>query len=212
MPAVTTQANLQSYYLHETLHALRDLKLTLESIKKDKPGLSEMRVALATSERIRDLAMIHGFDGVEKIGEKIVSTLRKLIAGGAKADDQFWANLESAVLAIKQVAEVEDTLERQMTVESIGRDMEWHRQKVQNCAAQLSDELDNSQGQQIELAFNNVTKVTLPGLNDICKGQLTVVDEPLFDISEFDNVLSIADKPIVITPRNQTLDLFSPEK
>ncbi len=186
-PPAAGVLRIQTTYLHETFRALcrfNDLLHDLGARAEDRALWDEL---LAVADRIRDLAMIHGFDGVEKITTTIASSLRDSLRGGSPLEAATLERIESAALAIKDIAEAETALEQHMTVERISRDAEVWRQKVEDCASQLTGpDADAPVAEAVKVIGEEGTP--LPPA-----GKAADPPAPMFDISEFDFVLRIVD-------------------
>ncbi len=196
------ETRTQAFYLREIFKALRRLKALLEELKREPSRREYIQGIRQSAQSIRDLAMIHGFDGVEKIAGKIASTFARVLRSSVALEPQFVTRVESAVLAIKQIAEVEDTLESQMSIDRICRKIQFRQQKVQDCATKVAQNLDCIMNRQIEIVFEEPASLNLeaaiPDLVHVAAG-------PIFEIKEFDSVLSLLEKSEIDA---KTMDLF----
>ena len=183
--------SLQNYYNQEVMAELAAIEQAVLKLQIDKDKLINLKQIRDTAHLLSDLAMIHGFEGVEKISEKLYSTMDHLLNSRIEFNQAMLTKLILAVNVIRQVEDMESIIESQMTVERIDRNVELKQRRVQNCAEQFSRSIDELMTEQLELKFVNKTS------------------ELLFDIVEQESVLSLVDESQLEKDDDKTLDLFT---
>lgn len=203
-----SEHTLQTHYFREIMRGLLRIKASLARLKTEPACLEHIALIRDTAACLRDLAMIHGYDGVENISAKIHSTFDQIFTSKRSADVHLIARLYAGISVIQKIAELEDSIEGQMTVERISDIAEKGRQKVQDCALELSREWDLSGSLQLKLDFDEPPTGSTRLLQELEVGQ---PENPqarlLFDIKEFEAVLLIAGEDEE-TAVNDTLELF----
>ena len=196
MPAKKQSHSLQDTYSREILRGLTSIKRSLSKLKEDPGKKKELDKIRNAARTISDLAMIHGFEGVENIAEKIWSQINK--ATKLKVvDKSLLAKIDAAANGIQRIAEMEKTIESQMNVERISKGVQLNQQKLESCTKQLSDNLDNLNHNQQEMEFDDTNEIK--------------PDELFFDINEIDSVIKIEPEKKRITIVNENEELFKEE-
>ncbi|MFQ5602528.1 MAG: hypothetical protein ACE5HS_04600 [bacterium] len=191
---------LHQYYLHEILAGLKKIEHVMSISEAEVSNHHKLIAISKIAQSISELAMIHGFDGVEKIGHKLFSTLSVLRDSGGEFDETLREKVNLAVYVIRQVATMEAHIERQMNVERIDQTVERDQEKVQRCAEKFSESIEQLIHKQMKLPFKEKY--------DINKNENQKL---LFDIREMDSILNIPKKITLQQDRNGTLELFLPD-
>lgn len=192
-----SERHLRGYFLQEVF---KGLTMISEDLVKLKDGTETRQRLIRIKEMIAsisDLSMVHGYEGVENISSKMSSILNQVISSGKTIDEHFVHKMEYALQILKQVVEMEDYIESQMTVERVSKHVERNLRKVQNWALNVSENLDFLQHKQLNIFSDK----TLPG---ITKKDMA----PIFDIAENDAVLDLVKEPKNGKRHNRTLALF----
>lgn len=173
------QPKLQHHYFQEAVKALIRIKAHLQHLERYPKNKDCYRRIFKETTSIADLAMIHGYDGVENIASKIARYFGKLIRDDKWVESEMVHQINQAINMIPKVAESEAALEESMTIEKISRDAETSQKEVRDIAQSVTDEL----AVLTKKSSNHELKVT-------------VVDEEElnFDISEFDSVDQIVNR------------------
>ncbi len=185
--------NFQRLYLQEVMTELNNIEKTVSKIKIEKNNQEYLSRVRDRAQSISDLAMIHGFEGVEKISEKLYSTVKLLLVSSIDLNKSILSKIKMAVKVIKQVARMETDIEKQMTVEKISKAVERNQKKVQNCAVKFSKSIDDLMSNQPEVTLVNDAGYTSDTIN-IQKKDKKKDSKLVFDISEQESVLNLADK------------------
>ncbi|MFQ5752210.1 MAG: hypothetical protein ACE5HI_09460 [bacterium] len=199
---------LQNYYLQEVKCGLTKIEQALAKMHNE-PGDREFLVKIkGIAQSISDLAMVHGFEGVEKISGKLSSTIKHLLRAGSEFNKSLIAKVNMTVKAMQQVAEMESYIEKQMTVERIDRTVEINQKKVQNCAEKISQSIDdlihdqsNSASDEDESHLDRI--VTIPD------SEIEKEPDLLFDICELDSVMNLTEDTPLSNSENSPADSFS---
>lgn len=165
---------LQYAYLREVMKNLRALKKALNFLRKGidlQANLIEIRNRATV---ISDLAMVHGFEGVEIVADKLSSLLKKHRTS-ANVEPVLLFKIESSLKAIQTVLKIEEVVERGMTVERIDRSAEMNQRKVENCAREVIQGLESKTGDE-------KAKLVKIEPSDLQAERET---DELFDINEF---------------------------
>jgi chemotaxis protein histidine kinase CheA len=143
--------HLQHQNFHSREVSLRSYFLREASVNLQKIGtaVAQWQLALENSDCLNeiksitralfDLAMIHGYDGVENMAQKLLRIVEHLVKSSAHYDADVAAKMNAAVQAIRQVVEMESGSESQMTVETVNRQVAAAEREVQNRTAQLAE-------------------------------------------------------------------------
>lgn len=183
------QPKLQHHYFQEAVKALIRIKAHLQHLELYPKNKDCYRRIFKETTSIADLAMIHGYDGVENIASKIARYFGKLIRDDKWVESEMVHQINQAINMIPKVAESEAALEESMTIEKISRDAETSQKEVRDIAQSVTDELT---------VLNNE-------IQDPEDYKITVIEEELeFDIQEFDSVNKIIHEFEQETPQKQT--------
>ena len=174
------QPTLQHHYFQEAVKTLIRIKTHLQHLEQYPQNKDCYRRIFEEATSIADLAMIHGYDGVENIAAKIACYFGNLIRENKWVESEMVHQINQAINMIPKVAESEAALEENLTIERISRDAEASQKEVRDIARSVTDEL---------AVLNNETKCP-------AHQKVTVVDEEEleFDIREFDSVDKIVNK------------------
>ncbi len=168
------QPKLQHHYFQEAVKTLIRIKTHLQHLEKFPKNKNCYRQVFKEASAIADLAMIHGYEGVENIATKIARYFGKLIRDDKWVESEMVHQINQAINMIPKVAESEAELEEHMTIESISRDAEASLKDVRNIARSVTDELTVLKSENPSTEHQKVTIVDKEKLE--------------FDISEFDSV------------------------
>ncbi len=173
------QPKLQHHYFQEAVKTLIRIKDHLHHLEQYPKNKDCYRRVLKEATAIADLAMIHGYDGVENIAAKVARYFGNLIKEDKWVDTEMVQQINQAINMIPKVAESETELEENMTIERISRDAKASQKEVRDIALSVTNELAvlNKKSSNHEL-------------------KVTVVDEEEleFEISEFSSVDKIISK------------------
>lgn len=170
-----TNQPLQYAYLREVMMNLRACNRALNALRRQFEINNNLLEVRDRTRRISDLAMIHGFEGVEIIADKLSATINKHLPSGEN-DPVLIFKIESSLKAIQTVLKIEEVIERGMTVERINRSAEVNQQKVELCTRQVIHGLKRETGQDDEM------KIDVQDEQQISE---------LFDIREVDSVITL---------------------
>jgi|GEM_PF-6084743 len=115
--------DLQVYFLREVLHALLQTRRSLSSLAEDPRNKNHLRDIRRLLTGVRDLAMVHGFDGIEQITGKLFTHLLQALSDSPHLDADFIATLDEAVIALERVVVLEDEIETRTSIELINHDL-----------------------------------------------------------------------------------------
>lgn len=168
------QTSLQRFYLQEVCVNLSKIEKAVARWRrtpKDTACLQKMKTA---ARAVLDLAIIHGYDGVENMSRRLVQTLEHLVRYRERYSATVAAKLKSAALAIRQVAGLEAENEHQMTVETVNRQVQAAEKEVQSRTEKLAQ------------SFAPIVRIESP-LSD------GTTQPPAFDIREDQTLFDLAD-------------------
>lgn len=168
---------LQYSYLREVVNNLCALRSVLDSLRSGADVKRDLAEIQERTRRISDLAMVHGFEGVEVVAAKLSSKLKQHLSCES-VDPVLLFKIESSVKAIQTVLKIEEVVERGMTVECINRSAEINQKKVENCAREVIQGLESKSGNE---------EVSVVKVEPSDPGEESETEE-LFDISEFSAV------------------------
>ena len=182
----------QEQYLTEVNLGVEKIEGILAAIKaepKDDLNVVALRAAV---QFIWDLAMIHGFEGVETISGKLCCTISHSRAAGTQLSPLLLSRVRGALVVIREVAELESTMEQHLTVDTVSQDARIHQNRIQDRTQEFSrtidllvDEdsstFDDDQGEDERLgeSLSIVTEEDVPNL--------------MFDIAELDSVMTLTE-------------------
>jgi len=199
---------LKGHYFRQVFFHLSTIKLSLETLKENPAATQPVRRITCAAETISDLAMIHGYEGVEKTAHKIAAILCRLQAAPTPVDHAVLDRIDQAVKVLRQIAELEDSVEQEMTVEKTHEQAEQTHEHVKQFHRQLSHKFDFLRHRQLELfdhanAANTQDAPATSGPSDRDE------DAPFWDIHEAEEVLAMEK---TLKAKNSTLDLFAPDQ
>ncbi|HEX9653092.1 MAG TPA: hypothetical protein VGA99_05235 [bacterium] len=178
------QASLESFYLQQVCTNLKKIEKAIARWRRAGNDVRALKRMKDSSLAIFDFAMVHGYDGVENMALKLQQTVDFLIQARERYNSTIAAKLKSAVLAIRQVVEMEAENERQMTIENVSRCVEATHEEVQSRTEQLAE------------SFEPIVKVSRSQPHASPSEH-----SPWFDISEHDTLIRLTEE----------LDLPDPE-
>ncbi len=186
-------AESQNYYFAELMRGLHRISRVVAKLRLGaEKGVSLQRIS-ESFRNIRDLAMIHGYEGVEKLASKIDAELKVKAADCPAPTAGLLDQITAAIVAIKQIAGFEEAMESQLTVDRI----DWKAEllRVQRGAALVAGEAEWMRHQQLDL-FQRPALFTIPKPTDAA-----------FEICECDSLLELSAAETAL--HNATLDLFA---
>ncbi len=193
---------LKAAYFQQVFCNLSTMKKSLEALKK-APRNRELLIQFEKAARtIMDLAMIHGYEGVEKIASKIQVVFSRFIRSGAMISPEFTHKADIALHILRNITELEDSLEHRMTVEKCSNAVEDTHDKVKHFTKKITNDFNFLKVKQLELfkktsdEFHSQQPIKLVGKEQ---------DFPFFDIKEPEIVIHIND---IVDHQNEAMDLF----
>ena len=114
-----SQPKLQHHYFQEAVKSLIRIKGHLQHLEQYPKNKDCYRNIFKEATSICDLAMIHGYDGVENIAAKIARYFSNLLRENKWVDSERVHQISEAINMIPRIAESEASLEEHMTIESI---------------------------------------------------------------------------------------------
>ncbi|RMF61648.1 MAG: hypothetical protein D6743_13270 [Calditrichaeota bacterium] len=179
---------LRHTYFREMMRSLKKMKAALGAWQKRPEERTHPQAIAAAAREVADLAMIHGYEGVESIAEQLQQSLGRMNLSDDPERAGVFLKVESAIVAIRQIARIEDFLEGRLTVRRVaadrGDDVSSHTVKI---------------GDEEAEPFCEIEKLTEADLNDL---SAISSPEPQFDISEFESVAHLMAK--ARTPRAES--------
>ncbi|MFQ5706476.1 MAG: hypothetical protein ACE5HO_03455 [bacterium] len=184
------RTSLRYYYFDEVRRHLQQIDLSLSGLANGEgksQGLSKLKNA---AQSIEDLAMIHGYEGVENIAEKIKSAAGRILQQQYTLDKDFISKVQIAAGAIHKVLEMEERIELQMNMEKLDEQVEIRQKKIKACTDRLGRKFDRLFARQLELPFRFLDdgdgKTRTSG-----RENGNEIDD-LFDIRELDSIMTLA--------------------
>jgi len=173
---------LQYTYLREVMKKLQAVNAALAALKKNPTKRAPLKEMIEAVDHISDLSMIHGFDGVEIISQKISSAIKQQFRSKKKFGPALRLKVESSVKAIHTVLWLEEFLERRMNVEKVERTVVSGEREIENYTQEVMQELDDEESIS-ETKVTVVDDVVLPDNESL-----------VFDIKEFDSVIHLTEE------------------
>jgi hypothetical protein len=168
---------LENTYFREVMRCLYRIQKYLTRIQNGGEQRQYLIEITETSRQIADLAMIHGFDGVENVARKMISTFENLLRTNAGLHPALHSNVAAAIDTVQKIADIEAQIESELKIERAGRNNDRRRRKVQQTANEQRKSLDDLFCKQIAL-FDPIDSTHTESPDKIgCKA-------PEFDISE----------------------------
>ncbi|MFQ5648817.1 MAG: hypothetical protein ACE5IY_02660 [bacterium] len=180
-----------NYYFSEFMRSLHRMSSILTKLKPEEDNQAHLAAACEAAHRIRDLAMVHGYAGVENVANKFCQQFGQFTHGKKELDAQLLEKVESGVMAIRRLAEIEDSVEDQMIVEHLNWRAEPQSTREICQSAQWFD------NRQLELFHHDAN---IPALES-----RLAID---FEIQECDAILTGSEKQMAWESKNMMLDLF----
>ncbi|MCH8872868.1 hypothetical protein IH824_08890 [candidate division KSB1 bacterium] len=132
--------SLQKPYVRKVMRGLKKIRIAL-ALVHDNPNNRDACIEIRnTAQSISELAMVHGYHGVESIALKIYTSFKR---SRIKSDPDFLYKIELAVKGIQRVVGMEGRIESKLKVTRGGKEV----------SKQISslDELNEEQRQMVEL-------------------------------------------------------------
>jgi len=108
----------QKSYVRKVMRGLKNIRIALAKVH-DNPNDRDAAIEIrGIAEAISELAMIHGYHGVESIARKISTSFK---CSRVKSDADFLSKIELAIKGIHHVVAMEDGIESKLIIEKITR-------------------------------------------------------------------------------------------
>ncbi len=114
--------DLQVHYFREVLHALNLARKALRKLRERPADMGHRIVVHRQITNVRDLAMIHGFDGVERISTRLCNNLKEVMRRAETLQTPFIQKVDAAVVALQRVVILEGDSEARSSIQLINRD------------------------------------------------------------------------------------------
>jgi chemotaxis protein histidine kinase CheA len=151
--SATPHRDILAHY-HNEVGKNIDALQALMPLMRDHDSLLTNRAAFAASlQSIRDMAMIHGFECVEAIAEKIESCLRSYDSENRETPEQFIRRLHQAIEILRQVVAMSDEREAQRLLRKAEYVMDY---TIDNLALELRAEPDDQPADLATIAGNDL--------------------------------------------------------
>lgn len=184
------QNSLKDFYCQEIISGIERIDNSLSELEAE-PGKREyLRQIKDSAQSISDLAMIHGFEGVEAIADKIIATTISLLSSEADLDKSYSTKVKVAITTLRQVFQMEDDMESLMSVDKFDKQIEFGQKKVQAYTERLSDSFNRLSENQLELPFED-TDVLVIDTEKKKEWKNVNKDDVVFDIREIDDLLKL---------------------
>lgn len=187
--AISSEMLPHEYYRNQVVHELTRIESILTELKHDLQNKKLLTGVMRSAENVADLAMIHGYEGVESIAEKVRSSTHRLLEEDIELDDAFPAKTRIAVAAIYSILRMENDLEGHMTLDRFDEHIEIAQNRIRTATEKLSQNFDRLFRNQIELPFEFLTRY-----GDDAERKFNANQEDhaeLFDIREIDSLLNL---------------------
>lgn len=193
-PPRAQEQQILVYYASEVRKNLENLTIALSEIDGQAAFLEKVNEILDALQCIADLAMIHGYDSVEAIAEKMAGGARHHLRQGDGEVAAFKARMEQALDVLRRLVDLADDYEAQWLVQQTAQAMEG---EIPGLPIKLPDEIE---AEKEELALDKIVETPAdddedsilqiqhaePGgeyvprddLFDICEPQLPVSEVP----------------------------------
>jgi len=186
----------ENVYFAELMRALHRMISARARLKSEPDKRAHLKTIIEFAAKIQDLAMVHGYEGVENVAARFCKQVEPVRRRAATVEisDAAIAGIESGVLAIKEIAELEDSAESELVVANAWR---MDSSATQHGLAGPDDALHNRAGaKQMELFRSRYSgNLTSAGMRN------------LFEISEPDVLYKLKNRSETDS-KNGTLDLF----
>ncbi len=104
---------MQKPYVRKVMRGLKKIRIAL-ALVHDNPNNRDACIEIRnTAQSISELAMIHGYHGVESIARKIYTSFKR---SRIKSDPDFLYKIELAVKGIQRMAGMEGGIESKLKV------------------------------------------------------------------------------------------------
>jgi hypothetical protein len=160
-----------------------------------------------TAHWISDVSMIHGFEGVQTISEKLCHSIDRSTDSKSLTPAQL-SKIRGAIVAMREVVDLESDIEHHLTVESVTERAQLNRIKVFDRTHEFSKRVDSDAGSdappEVDCAEESASET---------EQEVNVVDsemsaDPMFDIAEVDSVMNLLTDKNVLKPESEALESF----
>lgn len=107
------------YCFSEIYRALHRMSRALFKLRRSPARIEFAISILKMARKIRDLAMIHGYEGVENVACNFCRQFEAHSQAGSVVNDDGLAKIESWILSIKRMVAIEESEENNTTIETI---------------------------------------------------------------------------------------------
>jgi chemotaxis protein histidine kinase CheA len=192
-PNSVPDVSLQEYYHREVKQGLEKITTSLSKLQKEPDNRDYLQQIRASAQTVSDLSMIHGYEGVETIANKIRFTFHQILYKKDPIHHSYIPKVELAVEAIRQVMELEDDIISQTKGNKFNKKMEQKQKRVKSCAQKVSSYFDALFTNQLELPFGqpDIPQVDSEVESDKLEEPENENNSELFDIREIDSVMTL---------------------
>lgn len=172
---------LENTYFVEIVKGLSRIQKSMHKLRAEPYQHLHIVDMQSAAQSVADLAMVHGYEGVESIARRMETALKALLRDKAEVEQSLFGMVERAVATIQRFANVEDKLESELTVEKVNEHLEHEPSAVE---------------EQKELPIANPVSLSpSAGENE---RPIIEVDEPdnHFDIRESEIVVKVVNTPM----------------
>lgn len=181
---------LQGYYLQQISASLQRLKTALRGLAENPDQWRKLARMHLLARKIADLAMIHGYEGVETIGEKIAHATHRALTSERPVDKHLITKMATAVRTMDEIVRMEENLEGEMTVERFNERIELGQRRIRSHTEHVAWHFDRHFSKQLDLPLDYDSP-----------DQTSATGDDLFDIREVetDFMDDFADAPVVLS-------------
>lgn len=185
-----TEIPLYDYYYQEVLDGIERIENSLPKLDLEPNSREYLQQIEQSATDIADLAMIHGYEGVEAIAEKIISISYSLLDTEEDLDKSYCSKVEAATSAMRQVLSMEEDIESLSTLDKFHEQIELGHEKVLGYSETLPKSLNQFFKNQLELPFED-TNTPVIDVNKIAENNNHAKQDNEFDIREIEDLLTL---------------------
>lgn len=119
------EQQLIAYYATEVRKNIENLAGALSEIDGQTAFLEKINVIINALQCIKDLAMIHGYEGVEAIAERMENGARHYLSQGLDSPELFRAKMNQALDVLRRMVDMVDDRETQRLVRETAHAMDY---------------------------------------------------------------------------------------
>jgi chemotaxis protein histidine kinase CheA len=119
------EEQLLAYYASEVSKNITNLTAALQTVRDHASLMEKITTIIEALQAVKDLAMIHGYEGVEAVAERMENGARHYLSQNHHSVERFVERMKQAVDVLRRLVEMTDEREAQRLVKETEHVMDY---------------------------------------------------------------------------------------